>query len=112
MFGTKVRKVIQYKTSSGAEPFSDWLLQLKDSRARGVIVERIYRLEKGLFGDSKSVGNGVHELRISFGPGYRVYFAFEYNGNLVLLLLGGDKQTQRRDILLAKTFWRNHKERK
>ncbi len=69
---------------------------------------RLDRLEQGNFGDCKAVGDGVLELRMDFGPGYRVYFA-EDGPDVVLLLLGGDKSTQDKDIETAKTYWREYR---
>lgn len=83
--------------------FSDWMVALKDIRARARIADRIDRLAVGNPGDVKSVGEGVSELRIDYGPGYRLYFT-RRGQRLVLLLCGGDKSTQNRDIERAKAF--------
>ncbi|MDR3673342.1 MAG: type II toxin-antitoxin system RelE/ParE family toxin [Holophaga sp.] len=80
--------------------FSNWLLKLQDKAARARIEVRIRRLTLGLAGDVKPVGNGVSELRIDYGPGYRVYFC-QQGKTIVLLLTGGDKRTQNRDIKAA-----------
>jgi len=85
------------------EAFSEWLLKLKDGQARARIVARIDRLIDGLFGDARPVGEGVGELRIDYGPGYRVYFV-QRGKTLVILLCGGDKRTQDRDIKTAKAM--------
>lgn len=77
--------------------FDQWLRKLRDRQGRLRIVERIDRLAHGNPGDSKSLGGGVSELRLTYGPGYRIYYLQE-GETLVLLLLGGDKSTQRRDI--------------
>ena len=82
------------------EQYAEWFSKLRDSRAKGRIDIRIRRLSLGNPGDVRSVGKGVSELRIHYGPGYRVYFT-RRDGALVILLAGGDKQTQARDILLA-----------
>lgn len=84
------------------ETFSRWLAELADdrARARARITARVYRLRSGLFGDVKPVGSGVSEMRIDYGPGYRVYFV-QCGKALVILLCGGDKRTQRRDIKTA-----------
>ncbi|MDO5101491.1 MAG: type II toxin-antitoxin system RelE/ParE family toxin [Lautropia sp.] len=80
--------------------FSRWMASLKDDRAVATISARLYRLEAGLAGDAKSVGGGVIELRIHYGPGYRVYL--HRRGHvLIILLCGGDKSTQARDIRKA-----------
>lgn len=80
--------------------FSKWLEQLRDPRAEKRIVMRIRRLSLGLSGDARGVGGGVTELRIHYGPGYRVYFTW-LGPTIVLLLIGGDKRTQERDITRA-----------
>jgi len=81
--------------------FSKWRKRLKDNRARALIAARINRLANGLAGDVQSVGEGVSELRIHYGPGYRVYF--QQRGTLlVILLCGGKKDTQDKDIRTAK----------
>jgi putative addiction module killer protein len=83
-----------------SETFDRWLLALRDVRARARIEARILRLSQGNPGDAKPVGSGVSELRIDYGPGYRVYFT--RRGRLVMLLLcGGDKRTQDADIRWA-----------
>ncbi len=82
------------------ETFDQWLRKLKDLRGRARIVERIRSAERGNFGDSKSIGSGVYEMRISFGPGYRVYYS--RIGDIVYVLLcGGTKRNQQRDIAKA-----------
>lgn len=81
--------------------FAKWFGGLADVRAKDRIAARISRIEVGNFGDSKSVGGGVRELRIDAGPGYRIYFVVR-GRTLVILLCGGDKSSQRRDIGLAK----------
>jgi len=82
------------------EIFDGWLTDLKDSRARARIAVRIDRLASGNPGDMRSVGSGVSELRIDYGPGYRVYLTYR-GPQVVLLLCGGDKRTQSRDIKRA-----------
>lgn len=81
--------------------FSKWFAKLKDNIAKLSIARRIVRLENGNFGDSKSVGDGVFELRIDVGKGYRVYFTNKEN-TIVILLVGGDKSSQESDIKTAK----------
>ena len=88
-------------------PFSDWLAGLKDARAIGIVRARLNRIRLGNFGDCKSVGSGVEELRIDFGPGYRIYYGRQ--GPLVVVLLcGGDKRTQAKDILMAQKYWKEY----
>jgi len=85
------------------EVFADWLAELRDTQARATIARRTLRLAGGNFGDCKSVGGGVSELRIHLGPGYRVYFT-RRGQRLLLLLCGGDKDSQARDIARARTM--------
>lgn len=82
------------------EAFAKWHASLRDLRARVVISRRLERVAAGALGDAKSVGEGVSELRIDYGPGYRVYFTMR-GGVLVILLCGGDKATQASDIKAA-----------
>jgi putative addiction module killer protein len=83
------------------EEFARWLKALRDAKAAAKIAQRIVRISSGLLGDVKPVGEGVSELRINFGAGYRVYFA-QRGKLLIILLCGGDKSTQARDIRRAK----------
>lgn len=87
--------------------FIDWLRELRDERARDRIVARILRLEAGLLGDAKSF-DGIGELRIDYGPGYRLYFK-RHGNTLVILLCGGDKDSQKRDIKKAKALAERYK---
>ncbi len=83
------------------ETFRKWRMQLKDERVRGLIASRLDRLSFGHAGDIEPVGQGVSELRVHYGPGYRIYF--HKRGNTVIVLLcGGDKNTQVKDIKMAK----------
>ncbi len=84
------------------EEFDKWLRKLKDLRAKAKILFRIQKLEKDeYFGDCKPVGQGVSELKINYAKGYRIYFK-EKDGKIIILLIGGDKSTQQRDIEKAK----------
>ena len=85
--------------------FTAWFAALRDDQARKRIAARLVRLSAGLFGDAKSVGDGVSELRVDHGPGYRVYFT-RRGQTIVLLLCGGDKGSQQRDIESAKAMAR------
>ena len=101
--------MVEVYTSEG---FDRWLRKLKDRQGRLRILERIDRLAHGNPGDVKSVGHGVLELRLSFGPGYRVYFT-QHGDRLVLLLCGGDKSTQQQDIEKAHQLaadWRSRED--
>ena len=85
--------------------FDKWLRKLIDLKAKAKILFRIQKIEDvGHFGDCKPVGDGIRELRVDFGKGYRVYFK-EKDGKIILLLIGGDKSTQQKDIAKAKGIW-------
>lgn len=93
-----------YVTTNSKVPCKDWIESLKDVQGRAIIRSRIRRLELGNPGQFRSVGQGVLELKINFGPGYRVYYG-EDGETLVILLCGGDKDTQNKDIKKAHEFW-------
>lgn len=97
-------KVDLYVTEDDACPFERWLESLRDRQARARIKKRLDRIGLGNLGDFKSVGEGVMELRIDYGPGYRIYCA-QFGATIILLLYGGDKSTQDQDILKAKQYW-------
>jgi putative addiction module killer protein len=99
-----------YTTADGQTPFQDWLDDLRDQQGQAKIKARLARLRKGNFGNYKSLGDGVLELKVDFGPGYRVYFG-QAGKTLVLLLCGGDKSSQSRDIQSAKTYWAEYEQR-
>lgn len=101
------RNVIVYRDSSGKEPFTNWLNRLRDASTRRRILKRLLRLEQGHYGDVKPVGEGVNELRFFFGAGYRVYFG-EDRDTIIVLLCGGDKSSQRRDIQRAQAYWQEY----
>lgn len=89
------------------DTFSDWLNNLKDMKAASRIIARLYHIEtEGHFGDIKSVGDNVFEMRFAFGPGYRIYYTYK-GSRLILLLAGGDKSSQSRDIRAAKKMARD-----
>ena len=95
-----------YLTPDGRDLIDEWLRQLRDVQGKAAIIRRLNRLEQGNFGDFKPLRDGVHELRIDVGPGYRVYYARA--GKIVMLLLcGGTKRTQDADIDRACGYWRN-----
>lgn len=99
-----------YVTSDGKRPFPDWVDRLQDRQAKVRIKTRLDRLEDGNFGDHHSVGDSVYELRIDWGPGYRVYFT--RIGQLILLLLcAGDKRNQDKDIQRAKDYFKDYEAR-
>ena len=100
-----------YVHSSGDDLFGAWLDSIIDIRTRARIAARLLRLNNGNFGDCKPVGEGVWELRVDTGPGYRIYYAID-NGKVILLCEGGDKRTQKSDIKRAIVRWQDWKERK
>ena len=103
------REILEYMDRKGRVPFRYWLERLKDRKAAAIIEARLTRVRMGNLGNSKSVGHGVSELKIDFGPGYRVYFG-EDSGRVVVLLIGGDKKTQSADIKLAQQYWADYLE--
>lgn len=99
----------RYRMRDGKIPFTDWIEKMnrKDPYVAFRILMRLDRAEKGNFGDYRYLRDGVWEMRIDSGPGYRIYFAVE-NRCVVLLLVGGDKKTQQADIRRAIAFWNDH----
>ncbi len=89
-------------------PFEKWYQSIKDKVIKRRILVQIKRLELGNFGDWKSIGDGVYEIRMTFGPGYRIYFARQ-DDKIVVILAGGNKSTQAKDIEKAKELWRKYK---
>ncbi|MEL7068240.1 MAG: type II toxin-antitoxin system RelE/ParE family toxin [Cyanobacteria bacterium J06581_3] len=103
-------KVVKnYVTSGGKVPFEEWIRRVKDKRTVVRILQRIDRLRLGNFGDCRSVGSGVYELRIQFGPGFRVYFGVA-DEQLIILLMAGDKSSQKKDIVVSKEYWKEYKD--
>lgn len=105
-----MREIRVYQTEGGRRPFLDWLYGLKDKVAISRIDNKINRLALQCVSDCKAIKNGVIELRIHFGPGYRVYFTT--TGNILVLLIGGCKKTQRSDIKQALVYLKDYAERK
>lgn len=103
-------EIRHYLTSAGRDPYQAWLDRLKDMRARVAIQRRIDRVAAGHFGDHKPCRDGVSELRVDLGPGYRVYDARHAHA-VVLLLCGGDKRTQASDIDAAVRYWIDYQRR-
>lgn len=103
-------ELLEYVTEEGDNPFRKWLNGLRDIEARARIRVRLNRVRLGNFGDSKSVGEGVIELRVKHGPGYRVYFGRSGNA-VVILLCGGEKGTQSKDVRTAKRYWSDYRRR-
>lgn len=103
--------VQEYLTPDGGAPYAEWLASLADRQARARTLVRVLRMAAGNFGDCKPVADGVWELRIDWGPGYRVYYAMA-GKRLVLLLAGGDKRKQQADIAAALGYWRDWQSRR
>lgn len=98
-------EIIECHRDNGSNPIQEWLETL-DSKTRGRVRIRIDRIEDGNFGDVEPIGEGLSELKLDFGPGYRVYFG--QRANVVHLISGGYKSSQQRGINAAKEFWRTH----
>ncbi len=97
-------QISNYLTANGRDTFSEWLANLADRQARARVLVRVHRMAAGNFGDCKPIAEGVWELRIDYGPGYRVYYA-RVGEKLLLLLIGGDKRKQQADIDTALSYW-------
>jgi len=106
----KERTVKYYQTRTGRQPFKHWRDDLSDKTTKSAIDARISRLRSGNFGKSEPIGEGASESKIDLGPGYRIYYGID--GPTILLLHGGDKSTQEKDIALAKQFWSDYQARK
>ena len=101
----------RYQLEDESTPVTEWLRGLRDTRARAQIEVRLRRVSAGNFGDCKPVGEGVSEMRVDIGTGYRVYYG-KHGQALIILLCGGDKGSQQADITRAKACWANWKRRK
>ncbi len=101
-------EVVHYTDERGVKLFDEWLATLRDKRAQMKLERRVMLMSKGDFGQTLLVGQGVIESKIDEGPGYRLYYA-RYGATVVLLICGGDKRTQDRDIKLAQDCWRQWK---
>lgn len=104
------RELIVYETSSGVKPFDVWYDSIKDPVMRFRISSRVNRIRTGNLGDKKSLEGGVCELRLQYGPGYRIYYS-ELDNIVLLLLCGGNKSSQSRDIKKAVEFLKDYMER-
>lgn len=104
---TNPRVVKNYVTPAGKVPFEEWVQGLRDKRTMTRILQRVNRLRLGNFGDCRSVGSGVYELRIHFGPGFRVYFGVA-DDQIVILSSAGDKSSQKKDIGAAQNYWKEY----
>ncbi|TDJ03658.1 MAG: type II toxin-antitoxin system RelE/ParE family toxin [Deltaproteobacteria bacterium] len=103
----KARRVIYYALENGKEPFREWVKKL-NIREQDIIMTYVVRVRSGgAKRNIKNLGDGIFEIKIQYGPGFRIYFGNQ-GRNIILLLLGGDKGSQKRDISLAKKYWRNY----
>ena len=104
------KEIRVYRTAEGKKPFSVWVNSLRDFRAQTKIYTRIERAGDGNMGNVRSVGKGVKEMKIDYGPGYRLY-CWEHGNTLLLLLSGGDKSSQKKDIKKAIEYLEDYKNR-
>lgn len=107
---TTPKRIIVYRTEQESEPFTNWFNALKDTRTQARIDARLARVEAGNLGEYKSVGDGVFELRLDFGKGFRLYFG-NIGSTILVLLTGGTKEQQSADIARAQDFWRDYQTR-
>ena len=107
---TATIEIKAYQDTTGGTPYADWLDSLTDKKTKARVVARVNRMAAGNFGDCKPLRDGVQELKIDFGPGYRVYLS-KQGPVLVLLLCGGDKSDQSRDIERAIAYLKDWKQR-
>ena len=105
------RVIRRYQSAEGFIPFDDWFRDLKDPVGKKAVMDRLRRVGLGSLGHTDNVGEGVQGFKIDVGPGYRVYFGQD-GSVLVVLLCGGEKHGQQRDIDLALSYWRDYKRRK
>lgn len=107
----KARRAEPYVTIDGRKPYDEWLWKLKDLRAKARIAARVDRAVRGNFGVYRHIDSGLYELKDDFGPGYRVYFGVD-GDEIIILLAGGDKGSQDKDITKAKGYWTDYLWRK
>ena len=105
---TTKRELVYYQNESGKEPFMVWFDRLKDDKTREIIETRLARVQGGNLGNYASAGGGVWELKINYGPGFRIYFG-QVGKTIIVLLCGGDKSKQSRDISDAQSYWEDYK---
>jgi putative addiction module killer protein len=103
----RAKKLQKYITESGRCPFDEWVDSLGDKRTQAIVLTRLNRVVQGNYGLCKNLGGGIQELKIDYGAGLRVYFAEDGN-TIVVLLCGGDKSTQNKDISKAQEYWADY----
>ncbi|WP_208541722.1 MULTISPECIES: type II toxin-antitoxin system RelE/ParE family toxin [Bartonella] len=103
-------KIRHYLAADGKDLIIDWLHKLRDMQAKTAIIRRLNRLEQGNFGDFRPLRDGIYELRIHIGPGYRIYYT-QLGKTVLLLLCGGTKRTQNTDIIRACAYWHDWQNR-
>lgn len=101
------KTIVVYEDATGKVPYTDWLAGIRQPSTRHRIIERLARVKQGNYGDFKSLKDGVFELRLDFGPGYRIYFG-EDGDTIVVLLCGGTKAKQVKDVKTAKAYWKEY----
>lgn len=105
------KQIVYYHTRGGGIPFKKWLQNLRDRSVAARVMTQVDRAVEGNLGDFKTIGMGVLEMRIHWGPGYRIYFGFD-GIHYVVLLLGGNKSRQQQDIRKAQEYWQDYLRRK
>ena len=95
-----------YKAPNGTVPFDKWINNLSDVKGRAIVRIRLGRIFRGLFGDCKSIGTGLYELKVQYGPGYRIYFG--RLKNRIVILTAGNKSSQKKDIKIAQAYWADY----
>ncbi|MCB0319089.1 MAG: type II toxin-antitoxin system RelE/ParE family toxin [Bdellovibrionales bacterium] len=103
----KARRIVLLRLENGSSLFEEWMKGIRSSKHKRVIDARLIRVRNGNFGDHKYLGEGVYELRIFVGPGFRVYYGLD-GDTIIVLLGGGSKHTQNKDIKTAKDIWRKY----
>ena len=107
----KTRRAEPYVKEDGKIPYDEWLHKLKDLKVKAKVAVRVDRAARGNFGSHRELQSGVFELKEDFGPGYRIYFGID-GDEIIVLLVGGDKGSQNRDISKAKEYWTDYLGRK
>ena len=102
------RQIKLLQLDNGKVPFEDWYKNIKGLRVKQAVLAILTRLQNPEFQNYKVISNGIYELRIFLGAGYRIYFAFEKK-DIVIIIMGGDKSTQKKDIFKAQNFWNGYK---